>query len=63
MSDNGPDNNQKPDLPNQQNWRVKADAYLTKLELLGVRAANKLHRGFVNLTLLFIGWNIYSFSV
>ena len=30
---------------------------------MGVKAANKLHRGFINLILLFIGWNIYSFSV
>ena len=33
----------------------------TKLEMFGVRAANKLHRGFVNLVLLFLAWNLYSF--
>ena len=39
------------------------DGWLTKMELLGVRAANKLHRGFVNIILLWIGWNMYSFAV
>ena len=33
----------------------------TRLELMGVKAANKLHRGFINLIFLFMGWNIYIF--
>ena len=33
------------------------------MELIGVRAANKIHRSFINIVLLFIGWNVYSFSV
>ena len=28
---------------------------------MGVRGANFTHRGFVNIVLLFIGWNFYSF--
>ena len=28
---------------------------------MGVRTANKIHRGSINLILLFIGWNIYTF--
>jgi hypothetical protein len=31
------------------------------MELMGVKAANKIHRGFINLIFLFIGWNIYVF--
>ena len=34
----------------------------TRLELFGVRAANKVHRGFINIVLLFIAWNCYSFA-
>ena len=34
-----------------------------KIELMGVRGANKAHKGFVNLVLLFIAWNGYSFAV
>jgi hypothetical protein len=33
------------------------------MELMGVRAANKFHRGFINCVLLFIAWNTYTFSV
>ena len=32
-----------------------------KMELMGVRGANRLHRGFVNIVLLFIGYNMYTF--
>ena len=28
---------------------------------MGVRGANRLHKGFVNIVLLFIGYNMYSF--
>ena len=28
---------------------------------MGVRAANKMHRGFINLVLLFLAWNTYAF--
>ncbi len=31
------------------------------MELMGVKAANKLHRAFINLIFLFISWNIYVF--
>ena len=31
------------------------------MELMGVRGANKLHRGFVNVVLLFIDYNMYTF--
>ena len=35
----------------------------TKMEFMGVRGANMLHKGFINCMLLFIGWNMYSFAV
>ena len=35
----------------------------TKLELMGVRGANFLHKGFINCMLMFIAWNFYSFAV
>lgn len=33
------------------------------MELMGVKGANILHRGFINVILLFICWNMYSFAV
>ena len=33
------------------------------MELMGVKAANKIHRGFINLILVFMAWNAYSFAV
>ena len=42
-------------------WRSRFDRLFVKMELFGVRAANKAHRGFVNLILLFIGYNMYIF--
>ena len=47
----------------KKDWRTALDAWFTRVELMGVKAANMLHRGFINMTLLFICWNIYSFSV
>ena len=41
--------------------RQKFDRLFVKMELFGVRAANKVHRGFVNCILLFIGYNMYVF--
>ena len=51
--------------PNKQpqNWRSTLDKMFTRMELLGVKAANKLHRGFINVILLFMAWNAYSFAV
>ena len=46
-----------------QDWRQRLDHYFTKLELMGVRTANRIHRGFINIVLLFIAWNMYSFGV
>jgi hypothetical protein len=43
------------------NWRTRFDNMFTRMELMGVRAANKAHRGCINLILVFIGWNLYSF--
>ena len=51
----------KPPMGND--WRQRFEVMFSKMELFGVKAANKIHRGFINLILLFIGWNIYSFSV
>ena len=42
-------------------WQSRFDKLFTKMELLGVRAANKMHKGFVNCVLLFIGYNFYVF--
>ena len=47
----------------QKDWKSVFENYFSKMELIGVKAANKVHRGFVNLVLLFIGWNMYSFAV
>ena len=46
-----------------QDWRARMDKAFTRLELLGVRGANFLHRGFINCMLAFIAWNMYSFAV
>jgi len=43
------------------NFKEKFNAWFTRMELLGVKAANKLHRGFINCILLFMGWNVYVF--
>mgnify|MGYP000309208580 CR=1 FL=1 len=42
-------------------WKVRFNTMFTKLELFGVRAANKVHRGFVNMVLLFVLYNGYTF--
>ena len=47
----------------QKDWKAIFENYFSKMEMIGVKAANKVHRGFVNLVLLFIGWNMYSFAV
>jgi hypothetical protein len=46
----------------KKDWRAIFEQYFSRLEMIGVRAANKVHRGFVNVVLLFIGWNLYSFA-
>mgnify|MGYP007070400338 FL=1 len=47
----------------QKDWRAIFEEQFSKLEMLGVKAANKIHKGFVNCVLLFIAWNMYSFAV
>lgn len=47
----------------KQNWRLKLDQMLTRMELIGVKGANVIHKGFINLILVFICWNMYSFAV
>ena len=47
----------------KQNWKAMMDRYLSKMELIGVKGANMVHRGFINGVLLFICWNMYSFAV
>ena len=42
-------------------WKHSFDRMFVKLELFGVRAANNVHRGFVNCVLLFLGYNMYIF--
>jgi hypothetical protein len=50
-------------MQNKDGWKQKFEHYFSKMELMGVRAANRTHRYFINFILLFIGWNVYSFSV
>jgi hypothetical protein len=50
-----------PPLRNDISWRVRFEKLFVKMELFGVKAANKLHRGFINIVLLFIAYNMYSF--
>ena len=47
----------------QKDWRAIFEEQFSRLEMLGVKAANKIHKGFVNCVLLFIAWNMYSFAV
>ena len=52
-----------PTPPPPQQWRAKLDTMFNRMELMGVKGANMLHRGFINCILLFICWNMYSFAV
>ncbi len=45
----------------QRDFKQRFNELFTKMELMGVKAANKMHRGFINIIFLFIGWNIYIF--
>jgi len=45
----------------KRDFKTRFNDMFLKLELLGVKAANKIHRGFINLMLLFIGYNVYIF--
>ena len=44
-------------------WNQRFEQMLTKAELVGIRAANNIHRWFINAILLFLVYNMYSFSV
>ena len=44
-------------------WSFNLDTMLNRMEIMGVKGANMLHRGFINCILLFIAWNMYSFAV
>jgi hypothetical protein len=48
--------------PNPKDFRQRFNELFTRMELMGVKAANKLHRGFINLIFLFLFWNIYVFT-
>jgi hypothetical protein len=48
-------------MSNKGDFKQRFNDMFTRLELMGVKAANKIHRGFINLIFLFIGWNIYVF--
>ena len=43
-------------------WKVRFDKMFSRMEIFGVRAANSVHRGFVNFVLLFILYNGYIFA-
>ena len=47
---------------NKGDFKERFNAWFTKMELLGVKTANKIHRYFINCILLFIGYNLYSFA-
>ena len=57
-----PNQPQQPRLTNDLSWRMRFDKMFTRMELMGVKAANKLHRGFINCVLLFIFYNAYVFA-
>lgn len=42
-------------------WRGRFEKLISRMEQMGQTAANKAHRGFVNLILLFIAYNTYVF--
>ena len=46
-----------------QNWRIRLETMFTKMEFMGVKAANFMHKGFINMMLMFMAWNLYSFGV
>ena len=45
-----------------KDFRERFNEWFTKMELLGVKAANKIHKGFINVILLFILYNMYTFT-
>ena len=45
-----------------RSWKFRFNEMFTKMELMGVRTANFMHRGFINCVLLFLAYNIYSFT-
>ena len=55
--------NKGPEPSKGQEWRIRLDKMFSKMEFMGVRAANLVHKGFINCMLLFIAWNMYSFGV
>lgn len=46
----------------KKDFKEKFNEWFTRMELLGVKAANKVHRGFINLILLFMMYNVYTFA-
>ena len=44
-----------------KDFKQRFNEWFLKMELFGVKAANTLHKSFINLILLFIGWNVYTF--
>lgn len=46
-----------------KNYREKFNQWFTRLEIIGHHAANKAHRYFINMILLFMGYNICVFVV
>ena len=51
------------DPKNPRDWRINWNFLITRMEVMGVKGANFIHKSFVNMILLFICWNMYSFSV
>ena len=43
-------------------WRQRFEKYFLRAEMMGVKAANKFHRFFINGIILFIGYNAYVFA-
>ena len=50
-------------IPPQRNisWQYRLNTLFTKVEMFGVRAANMMQKGFINMALLFCFLNVYYF--
>ena len=55
--------NQVKKAAQAMDWNQKFEQMLTKAELVGIRAANNIHKWFINAILLFLVYNMYNFSV
>ena len=45
-----------------RDFKERFNEWFNKVELMGVKAANKFHRAFINGMMLFMLWNLYTFG-